>query len=306
MRRPLIALASTLALGTCACDRMAPRPSTLTSAADYASAEPMPALYVAGRVAAAPSSGFTEQRQVAMNTTPLPPLRLSPPETAPAMVIRTGQATIEVDSLEPALDLVRRLADAVGGAIANTVVRTGQGQLRTASLELKIPAGHFDEAVSGLSPIGKVEVVTIDAQDVGEEYVDVTARMSNARRLEQRLIGILASRTAKLEDVLEVEQALARVREEIERYEGRIRYLRAHAAVSTLTITLHEPRPVVGQVGVSLMGEAFKQSWRNFVWLLALVVQSLGIVLPLGTMGVAGWVLVRRWRKPHPVAPREA
>lgn len=294
MRRPLIALASTLALGTFACDRMAPRPSTLMSAADFsASAEPMPAVY-------------REQRQVAMNTTPPPPLRVSPPETAPAMVIRTGQATIEVDSLEPALDLVRRLAGHVGGAIANTVVRTGQGQLRTASLELKIPAGHFDEAVSGLSPIGKVEVVTIDAQDVGEEFVDVTARMSNARRLEQRLIGILASRTAKLKDVLEVEQALARVREEIERYEGRIRYLRAHTAVSTLTITLHEPRPVVGQVGVSLMGEAFKQSWRNFVWLLALVVQSLGIVLPLGTMGVAGWVLVRRWRKPRLVAPRQA
>ncbi|MGH7567394.1 MAG: DUF4349 domain-containing protein [Gemmatimonadales bacterium] len=130
--------------------------------------------------------------------------------------------------------------------------------------------------------------------------------MSNARRLEQRLIGILASRTAKLKDVLEVEQTLARVREEIERYEGRLRYLRAHTAVSTLTVTLHEPRPVVGRVGVSLMGEAFKQAWRNFVWLLALVVQSLGIVLPLGVMAISAWALVRCWRKTHPVAPTEA
>jgi len=148
----------------------------------------------------------------------------------------------------------------------------------------------------GHKPLGKLESVNVNTQDVGEEFVDVTARMDNAKRLERRLIDLLATRTGKLKDVLDVEQSLARVREEIERYQGRIRYLEAHTAMSTLSVTVHEPLPVVGEAGHSVMGEAFTQSWRNFVALMALAVQSLGVVLPLGLLAGVAWMVTRRWR----------
>jgi hypothetical protein len=50
---------------------------------------------------------------------------------------------------------------------------------------------------------------------------------------------------------LEVEQALTNVREEIERMEGRKRYLQDQVALSTITINLHEPYPLMasGQYG---------------------------------------------------------
>jgi hypothetical protein len=41
------------------------------------------------------------------------------------------------------------------------------------------------------------------------------------------------------------------------------------------------------------MGEAFKQSWRNFVALLAVLVQALGVVIPLGVLAALGWLAVR-------------
>lgn len=231
-------------------------------------------------------------------------------DVVPSMVIRTGQARVEVDSLEPAVALIRGLAERVGGYIANTVMQTGRGQLRSATLEVKIPADRFDEALAGLPPIGKLESVDITAQDVGEEFVDVTARMTNSRRLEARLIELLAARTGKLTDVLEVERELARVREEIERSEGRLRYLKAHASLSTLTISAHEPVPVVGRAGSSVMGEAFKQAWRNFVDLLAAFIRSLGVLIPLGAVATAGWYVMRR-RLPamalsRPSSPRSA
>jgi len=212
------------------------------------------------------------------------------------MVIRTADVSIEVDSLEPAVALVRQLATRFGGYVASTDITTGKSQLRNARLELKIPAQRFDESLSGLAPIGKLENVTVEAEDVGEQFVDVSARMENARRLERRLIDLLATRTGKLKDVLDVERELARVREEIDRYEGRIRYLKAHTAMSTLSVTVHEPAPIVGTAGKSVMGEAFTQSWRNFVALLSLAVQSLGVVLPLGLIAFAAWVVTRRWR----------
>jgi hypothetical protein len=212
------------------------------------------------------------------------------------MVIRTATVSIEVDSLEPAVARVRALAAQYGGYVANTDITTGKAQLRNATLEVKIPGTRFEASLSGLTPIGKLESVSIEAEDVGEQFVDVSARMDNARRLERRLIDLLAARTGKLKDVLDVEQALARVREEIERYEGRIRYLKAHTAMSTLSVTVHEPLPVVGTAGHSVMGDAFTQSWRNFVVLVSLGVQSLGVVLPLGLLAFTAWYLTRRWR----------
>ena len=210
------------------------------------------------------------------------------------MIIRTGQTSIEVDSLERAVSQIRLLAGRVGGYVANTTMQTGRSQLRSATLEVKIPAARFDDGLGGLAGLGKVESVNINADDVGEEFTDVTARMGNARRLESRLIDLLATRTGKLKDVLDVEQQLARVREEIERYEGRLRYLHAHAVLSTLTIYVHEPLPVVGRAGSSVIGEAFKQAWRNFVALVAACIRGLGIVIPLGVLVTAAWLGAKR------------
>ena len=213
------------------------------------------------------------------------------------MVIRTADISIEVDSLEPAIARVRDLAAQFGGYVANTNIATGRNQLRNATLEVKVPATRFDASLAGLSPIGKLESVSIEAQDVGEEFVDVAARMENARRLERRLIELLATRTGKLKDVLDVEQELARVREEIERYDGRLRYLRAHTAMSTLSVSVHEPVPIVVTAGRSVMGEAVRQAWRNFVALLSIAVQSLGVVIPLGALAFVVWVVAKRMRR---------
>lgn len=219
-------------------------------------------------------------------------------DVSPAMIIRTGRATIQVDSLSLALAAVRRLAAGVGGYVANTTIDEGGNRPHSGTLEVKIPADRFDDALAGLRPIGKVEDVNVSAQDVGEEFVDVSARVDNARRLEQRLLDLLARRTGKLSDVLQVERALARVRGQIERMEGRLRYLRAHTAVSTLSITVHEPYPVVGQRGsASVLAEAFRRAWRNFVTLVANVIAALGTLLPLGALLTALVVLGLRWRR---------
>jgi hypothetical protein len=166
-----------------------------------------------------------------------------------------------------------------------------------------VPAERFDEALAGLTPIGKVESVNVSAQDVGEEYVDITARVENAHRLEARLIALLANRTGKLQDVLSVERELARVREEIERYEGRLRYLRTRVATSTLTIAVHERAPIIVPVaGDGPITVAFRQAWRNFVGFVAAVIASLGLLIPLGTLVFAGWLGVRRWAPWRPSA----
>jgi hypothetical protein len=217
---------------------------------------------------------------------------------APTMVIRNGQAFIEVNNVDSAIFRIRRLTAQVGGYITNSSISGGRDQIRQATLELKIPALKYDEAVGSLSVIGKVETVNSTAQDVGEEFVDVTARMNNARRLEDRLITLLATRTGKLDEVLRVEHELARVREEIERYQGRLRYLSSRAAISTLTITVHEPVAILGNnPGENPISAALNRAWRNFVALFAGLIASLGVVIPLALIALAGWMGYRRWKR---------
>ena len=198
-------------------------------------------------------------------------------------------------TLDAAIQRVRQLAERVGGYVGNTTTQTGKGQTRSATLELKIPAARFDEAVSGLSPLGEIESVNIQAEDVGEEFVDLTARAANGKRLEERLLALLAAKTGKLEEVVSVERELARVRGEIERLDGRLRYLRSRVAMSTLTVTVHEPAPILPpRVGPGVMGEAFRQAWRNGVEFVAALVASLGWLVPLSA--IAG-VLFLMWRR---------
>lgn len=270
----------------------------VTTAAPIAVARQADAVAEAGEVAGVVQLNAPVEGRVrdGVNSAPdaLQGVNYASTSAATAMIIRTGQAFIEVGKIDPAILKIRELATKSGGYITNSSISGGKDQMRQASIELKIPNTQYDQAVGSLSSIGKVETVNSSAQDVGEEFVDVNARVTNARRLEERLIDLLARRTGKLDEVLRVERELARVREEIERYEGRLRYLSARVAMSTLTITVHEPAPII-EPGRSPIADAFRSAWLNFVAMLAAVIASLGVLIPIGLVGVGAWIGYRRW-----------
>jgi hypothetical protein len=244
MRIPMLAAALVLAAPITSCDRAGRSPRELHSTSSKNAAADARA--DVGSSAPAPAEGAVASDAEVRSQAEQLPSAWSDLGSDPArLVIRTGQAGIEVDSLEPALAALRALAGRVGGFVGNASVQTGRDQVRQATVEIKVPAGRFDDLADGLRPLGRVQFLNVGAEDVSEEFVDLTARVANARRLEERLLELLATRTGKLQDVLSVERELARVREEIERMEGRLRFLRARAQLSTLSIGLHEPPPLV-------------------------------------------------------------
>ncbi|HEU4830511.1 MAG TPA: DUF4349 domain-containing protein [Gemmatimonadales bacterium] len=262
------------------------------------------------------TAGFTQDQAPPAAAPPAPEVAVGaargsapPPQgqpadsAAPRMLIRTGDASVEVDSLETAVERLRALTERLGGFVANTTYQGGRDRVREASLELRVPADRFEAMQTVLDSVGEVEWLNVAVQDVGEEYVDLSARTANARRLETRLVELLATRTGKLEDVLAVERELARVREEIERYEGRLRFLRTRVATSTLTVRLHEPAPVIGGRGeTGVIGEAFRQAWRNFISAIAALIAWSGALIPLLAVAAAAWLLIRRYRRARPPA----
>ena len=323
--RAVLSLLVIATMMTAACDQNRPRyaaQSSITAndkffagaavmAADSVSSVAFDA--VARKVRSSPGvGGVATTAQPATAAAPAPNVKGSGSEAAStdsstlsdvlpgSMLVRVGQASVQVDSLEVGISRIRDVARRTGAIIANTSMEDGKEQTRAASIELRIPSDHFDDAVNGLSPIGKLESVNVNVQDVGEEFVDVQARMVNARRLEQRLIDLLANRTGKLTDVLRVESELARVREEIERYEGRMRYLRSRSSVSTLTVAIHEAYPIVAEhAGSHPMRDAFAQAGRNFIGVMSGFIASLGVLIPIGVLIGAALFLARRFLATH-------
>jgi hypothetical protein len=161
-----------------------------------------------------------------------------------------------------------------------------------------VPAARFDELTEGLEPLGRLQFVNVGAADVSEEFVDLTARVANGHRLEDRLVELLRTRTGKLQDVLSVERELARVREEIERMEGRLRFLKTSAQLSTLSVNMYEPAPIVAShPGRNVIVEAFKSAWRNFMGVLAVAIASLGFVGPAMALGWGVLLVGRRYKR---------
>lgn len=279
-----------------ACDQP-DRGSSMKVGTDAAMTEQSAASPPAASVAPASADGFAAAGGTVLREARVPQRALSGDTGttgAPVMIIRTGFASVEVNDVDEAANKVRALAASLGGHVANSQFEGGEHNVRSATLELKIPAQRYDEAVNRLATIGEVESVNSTSEDVGEEFVDVTARVENARRLEQRLIQLLANRTARLADVLAVERELARVREEIERAEGRLRYLRTRAAMSTLTVLVHEDEPILGRAGDNPIVAAFKAAWRNFVLFVAGLIAAMGVIIPVAVIAGVGYML---WRK---------
>ncbi len=234
------------------------------------------------------ASGASDARAVSLGMS-IPPL-----DPSGAMLIRNGQASVEVKHLDDAVAKLRQTASQLGGFIANTSIAGGDDQHRSASLEIRVPSAQFDAVVSALGALGKVESVAATVQDVGDEYVDLGARAANARHMEARLVEMLAGRTGKLSDVLTVEQELRRVREEIERYQARLTWLERRTSLSSIQIALHEPTSVLDRRGPSPIADAFAQAWLRAVGVLAWCIASLGVIVPLGVLITGAVMIVRR------------
>jgi hypothetical protein len=68
--------------------------------------------------------------------------------------------------------------------------------------------------------------------------------------------------------------------------------------MSTLSITVHEPFPILGQnPGQNPIIAAFKAAWRNFVSFISGIIAASGVLIPLALIVALGWVGYRRYRK---------
>lgn len=143
------------------------------------------------------------------------------------LLIQTGQVRVEVARPDEVIADFRAQVVAWGGHLA---------QQNDHTLVVRVPAARFEEAFQWVRERGRVLSEARQAQDVTEEYLDLGIRLDTARRSRERLLEVL-QRAEKIEDVLKVEVELRRLTQEIERMEGRLKFLADQVALATLSAT---------------------------------------------------------------------
>lgn len=208
-------------------------------------------------------------------------------ESVKPRIIYTADVRIVAEDFSAASNKLVGLIDDMGGYIANASLDRSSGEARSGSWTVRVPVKKYGDFLTALDDVGFVESRSQDSEDVTMEYVDVEARIANLKRLEERFIALLQERTGKLEDVLKVEQELARVRGDIEQSEGRLRYLTNKTDYSTVTIALREQKDYVPPRAPSF-GERIATTWSQSLESL----RQAGEIAVLAIVAIAPWAVV--------------
>ncbi len=182
---------------------------------------------------------------------------------------------------------IRSLLEKYEGYHSLVTFQGNRGYGRSGKWVLRVPVRHYQTFVAAVKDLGVPELVQENSQDVTDEFVDLDARLANQKRLEQRILEVLDQVSGKIGEVLEVERELSRVRETIERLEGRMRQLKDRVSMTTVKLFVREDEDYQPPQALSF-GEEMGESWSGSIT----AMKSFFKELILFVIALSPWLLI--------------
>ena len=196
------------------------------------------ATMVAPAKAAQPETG--QAQGIAAKVTEQTPAETPAPEVANRKLIRNATVELEIVSFDDAVQKITAFANEERGYVATTnSQKQANGKLR-GQVIVKVLPENLDRFLQKVRGLGELKNQMLGTEDVTKAYFDTDARLKNAHVMEQRLIDMLKTKTGKVADLLQVEKELGRVREDIEKMQGQLKYWDSQVQLATVTISLAE------------------------------------------------------------------
>jgi len=227
---------------------------------------------------------------------------LVPSKPVDRLIIKTGNLSMVVENVRAQVKAIADYAVQKGGfVVTSNVSKSGLALL--GNITVRIPSDVFDKGLEDVKALGEVTSEEVNGQDVTEEYTDLDSQLRNLNATETQLLEIMR-RAVKIEDVLAVQQQLTEVRGRIESIQGRMKYLKESARLSTLTIYLSTDPSVLPSVNTEDQWKPWASAKNAFRQLVDLgkgivdVVIWLVVYIPLwAVLAFVVWVVVRMVRR---------
>jgi hypothetical protein len=190
-----------------------------------------------------PSEGVKSDQSsdgaVAQPGSPVAPTSAVPP-TADRQIIYRASINLQVKNFADTDSKIASFVKDAHGFISQFSEDRSYGAQRGGRWTIRLPIANFTSFLDSVAHLGVSERREVQSQDVTEEYVDLEARLKNKQALEGRLLELVSKRSDNIKDVIALETELGRVREEIERMQGKLRYLKDRVSLTTIEITAYE------------------------------------------------------------------
>ncbi|MGC8894375.1 MAG: DUF4349 domain-containing protein [candidate division WOR-3 bacterium] len=240
---------------------------------------------------AAPKDGVAAGKDITVSTSTGTEVTL--PER---MVAYTISWEMETEKFNQVVEKLNNVPNKHNGYIVSSNIYKAENQAWTANIVLRVPSDRLAEAENEIRGIQEAKVITYNktSQDVTEEYLDLSIRLENKRKLLERMRALLL-RANSVYEAMQVENEIADITEDIERMEGRMRFLQSITSYSQIQITLHEPYPTpLGQEGgpLKIMKRSVEVALTFFTYVIAAMVVMVGGLLPIVILALIIWLIV--------------
>jgi hypothetical protein len=213
-------------------------------------------------------------------------------------IIRNAYVSIRSSEVQESYDKTLKLVKKYNGMIVNSSTSKYESS-EEAMIEIKVPPKHFLTFLEEVKTIGEIESKNISEEDVTEEYYDIQSRLENKRKVRERLFDLLR-KAYKVEEILKVEREIERVGEDIERMEGRLRYLDSKVDYARITVSIYNRSlPLFEKMGIK---EGFIKSFQfsiklffGIIWLFIILIPLIILVVVL--ILIILWIVRRKKRR---------
>jgi hypothetical protein len=163
-------------------------------------------------------------------------------------------------------------------------------------------------ALEEMKTLGYVENQTQSGEEVTRQHADLVARLKIDRETERRFLAILRERNGDINQVLSTEQAIARVRGEIEQMEAEQKNLEHRVDFATIDLRLAEeykaqlssPAPSVLMQLRNATVNGFRNAFESLLGIVLFFAESgPTLILWLAILAIPAWLLWRRYRRAH-------
>lgn len=159
-------------------------------------------------------------------------------------VIKNGDLTMKVDRVSDAQEKISEIAEKNGGSVFSSNITQSKNNVKSGIITVKVPVENFEKTFSEIKNVSALVIrEATTGTDVTEEYQDLETQIRNKKAEEQSYVRIL-NQAQKVEDILAVTRQVSLVRGEIERLEGRKRFMDSQTNMSLINVSLSEDQDI--------------------------------------------------------------
>jgi hypothetical protein len=192
---------------------------------------------------------------------------------------------------QDALDLTRSL----GGHVVSSSVSTGD--LGSAYITVRVPVGEVQDAITGLSGLGRIVSQQVTIEDLQETLDQLERSEAKVRSEIARIRARLESETLDPQTEAVLRSKLQTLRAELVGLRTNIASTEADARMSTIQLTVVTPGASGAVVPPSRLDRAIDEALNVLAWEGVIALGALIVLAPFALLALAAWLGRRLYRR---------